>query len=157
MSQWLNELQEIGFELFGRESAGEMWGLVAVCVFALFFLYGKLSQGFKGGGDRSFLVIIPAVLVAALAMAAVRIYWSSSWGFMLAAALIAFLVIILPLTAAVEKTSYVSALLVWLVCALTLTFILVLEKPVVDSFQRGVKKGSLIKKQQDFYKELEKK
>jgi Mg2+/Co2+ transporter CorB len=102
-------------------------------------------------------VIIPAVLVAALAMAAVRIYWSSSWGFMLAAALIAFLVIILPLTAAVEKTSYVSALLVWLVCALTLTFILVLEKPVVDSFQRGVKKGSLIKKQQDFYKELEKK
>lgn len=156
MNQWLSELQKIGFELFGRESSGEMWALVAVCVFVLFFLYGKLSQGFKGGGDRSFLVIIPAVLITALAMAAVRMYWSSNWGVQLAAALIAFLVIILPLTAAVEKTSYVSALLVWLVCALTLTFILVLEKPVVESFQRGVKKGSLIKKQQNFYEELEK-
>lgn len=157
MVQWLNELKDVGFELFGRESSGEMWALISVCVLVLFFMYGKLSQGFKGGGDRSFLVILPGVLITALALAAVRMYWSSSWGGQLAAVIIVFLVIILPLTVAVEKTSYLSALLVWLVCALALAFILTIERPLVDSFQRGIKKGSLVKEQQDFYKELEKK
>jgi hypothetical protein len=157
MDRWLAELKEIGLELFGRQSPGEMWALVAVCVFALFFLYGKMSEGFKGGGKRSFLTLIPGILLAGLAAVAVRLYWSPDWIHQLVGVGVVFLVVVLPLTAWIEKTSYQSSLLVWLVCGLVLAAILVLERPLVDSFRRGVKKGSLVREQKDFYEELQKK
>jgi hypothetical protein len=157
MDRWLAELKEIAFEQFGRQSAGEMWALVAVCIFVVFFLYGKLAAGFTGRGQHSFLVLIPGVLLMAVAVAAVRIFWSSEWVWQLAAALAALLLVVLPLTARVEKASYLSAGVVWGVCLLALAAVLIMERPLVDSFRRGVNKGSLIREQRDFYEELNKK
>ena len=157
MNQWLSELQEIGFELFGRESSGEMWGLVAVCVFVLFGLYGKLSAGFKGRGQRSFFTLVPGVILMAFALAVVRLFWSSDWIWQLAAVLAVLLVLVLPLTAALEKTSYLSAGLVWFVCLLALAAVLTVERPVMESIRRGIQKGSLLREEKNFYEELDKK
>ncbi len=157
MDRLLSELKEIGFEQFGRQSAGEMWALVAVCIFVVFFIYGKLAAGFTGRGQHSFLVLIPGVLLMAAAVAALRMFWSSEWGWQLAAALAVLLVAVLPLTARVEKTSYLSAGVVWMTCLLALAAVLIAERPLVDSFRRGVNKGSLIREQRNFYEELNKK
>jgi hypothetical protein len=54
----------------------------------------------------------------------------------------------------VEKTSYLCALQVWLVCVLTLSFVLVMERPLMESIRRGIDKGSLVKEQKDFFKEV---
>ena len=157
MSQWLSELQEIGFELFGRDSAGEMWGLVTVCIFVFFGLYGKLSSGFTGKGEKSFLALVPGLLLIGLALVSVRLFWSSDWLWQMAAVLAILFLAVFPLTALVEKTSYLSAGLVWIVCLLVLAAVLVIEKPIVDSIRRGIQKGSLIKEENDFFEEIEKK
>ncbi len=157
MDRWLAELKEIGFELFGRDSSGETWALVVVCVFVLFFLYGKLSAGFKERGRYSFLVLVLGILLTGLAVAAVRMFWSTNWLWQLGAALAALLFVVFPLTAAVEKTSYPSAAVVWTVCLLALTAVLIMERPLVDSFRRGIQKGSLVREQKDFFKEMDKK
>ncbi len=154
MDKWLSVMEDIGRSLFGRESSAEMWSLVVVCVFFLFFVYHKMSAGFIGKGNRSFLVLIPGVLLMVLAAAAVQIYLSTDGMLQAAAAVLVFLAVVLPLTKAVEKTSYLSALFVWGVCALVLTAILLLEKPFVQTIQRGIKKGSLVREHQDYSDKL---
>ncbi len=156
MDRWLTAFKEIGFELVGRESSNEMWGLAAVCVFVLFFLYGRLSEGFKGGGKSSFMVLLPGLILMAVVMATVRVFLSEDWLWQLLAALIVVVAVILPVTAAVEKASYLSVALVWGVCALALVMIIAMERPLVSSFRHGIEKGSLVKKQNNFFEALDK-
>ena len=154
MDRWIAELTEIFHELFGRQSSDEMWALVVVCVIVLFSLYGRMSEGFRGGGEHSFLTLIPGVLLAGLTMAAVRFYWSLDWLPQLLGVLAVFIVVVLPLTAWVEKTSYKNSLLVWLVCSLVLAAIFTVERPLVDTVRRGIENSSLVQLQNDFFKEI---
>jgi energy-coupling factor transporter transmembrane protein EcfT len=133
-----------------------MWALVAVCVLVVFFLYGKMSEGFKGGGKSSVLTLIPGVFLITLVMAAIRIFVSTDLLWQIVAALIVVFAVILPITTVVEKTTYQSAVLVWVVCALALAMILAMEKPLVSAFQRGIEKGSLVKERKNFYESLDK-
>lgn len=154
MNQWLSEIQEICVELFRRDSSGEMWSLVAVCVLALFGLYGKLSAGFKGEGQRSLLTLVLGLFVMAIGVAAVRIYWSSDLLLQLAAALVVLLVIVIPFTAIFENASYSSAGLVWIFCLVVVAVILIVERPLVDSMRRGgIGKLSLSPKEWGLYEE----
>lgn len=59
MSKWIAELTEIGYELFGRSSPGEMWALVAVCVMGVsvvLLLEKPLVRSVQKGIDRGSLV-----------------------------------------------------------------------------------------------------
>lgn len=149
MSEWIAELTKIGYELFGRSSPGEMWALVVVCVFAVFFLYGKLAQGFQGKGQHSLFVLVPSILLMGLAAVAARLYWSSAMVCQLAAVLVVFLAVVLPLTCRLEKTGYFNAMIPWVVTALLLAAILYLEPIVMKTLSRGVEKGSLLEREKN--------
>lgn len=144
MEKWWNALKQIGILLFGRESTSEMWAVAVVCIFAVFLVYEKISAGFHGKGRRSFLTLIPGVILLALTAAAVRLYVSGGSGVQLLAVLSVFFVVVVPLTRAVEKTSYFNAFFVWAACALVMGAILFVEPGIVRSFQRGIEKGTLM-------------
>ena len=154
MNDWLDALRKTGLFLFERESVSEMWGVVVLCLFFVFWVYGKISAGFSSQGGRSFLTVIPGIFVLVLASVAVRVYLTNDWLIQWVAVLLAFLLVVLPLTKAVEKTSYFNAMLVWGVCALVVGVILLMEPLVVQSFQRGIKKGSLMKDQHEIENEI---
>lgn len=147
MNEWLDGLRQIGYMFFARDSAAEMWSLIVVCIFVVFLLYNKISAGFAGKGNRSFVVLTLGILVMALVSIAVQLYWTEDGLVRSLAALAAFFVAVLPLTKAIEKTTYWSSLIVWTVCALVLAAILYLEPFVVNTLSRGVEKGSLLERQ----------
>jgi len=149
MSDWLNSLREIGLALFGRESAGEMWALAVVCVLVVFFLYKKLSCGFAGRGEKTFLTLIPGILIMLAAVLAVRIYLRGTLLLQLIVVAVCFLALVLPLTAKVEKTGYFNAMVPWVVTAMVLVLILYLEPLVMNTLSRGVEKGSLLEQQKN--------
>ncbi|MBI9021480.1 MAG: hypothetical protein JEZ10_09545 [Verrucomicrobia bacterium] len=149
MDKWLDALKEIGLAVFGRESTSEMWAVVVVCIFAVFMVYEKIAVGFPGKGSRSFLTLIPGIVLLALASVAAQLYLTNSWIIQTGAILAVLLVVVLPLTKAVEKTSYLNALLIWTACAVVMGVILYMEPLVVQSFRRGIEKGSLMKNQHE--------
>ena len=144
MNNWIKELEEIGLSIFGRESAGEMWAMVVICVVVAFLLYRKLSSGFVGHGEKAFLTLVPGVMILVSVTAAVRIYLNGSLLIQLIAVLIFFLGLVLPLTAKIEKTGYLNVILPWGVTAIVLAAILYIEPIVMDAISTGIEKGSLI-------------
>ncbi len=149
MSEWISALKEIGLTLFGRESSGEMWAVAVVCTVVVFLLYRKLSSGFAGRGEKTFLTLIPGILVMVAVVAAVRIYLGGTLLLQWIAVGVSFLVLVLPLTSKVEKTGYFNAMVPWVVTALVLAVILYLEPIVMETLSRGVEKGSLLEKQKN--------
>jgi len=149
MSDWVNEFRTIGLEILGRESSGEMWAIVVLCVFIGFLLYKKMSSGFVGRGEKTFLTLVPGVFIMVAAVAAVRIYLGGTSLLQAVVAAVCFLAIVLPLTMRVEKTRYFTAMIPWGVTALVLAAILYLEPLVMQSFSRGIEKGSLMKDHRD--------
>jgi len=149
MSDWTSTLKGIGLDIFGRESAGEMWALVVVCAVVVFLLYRKLSSGFAGRGEKTFLTLIPGILVMVAVVAAVRIYLGGTLLLQWIAVGVSFLVLVLPLTSKVEKTGYFNAMVPWVVTALVLAVILYLEPLVMNTLSRGVEKGSLLERQKN--------
>ncbi len=140
MNAWKEELRQIGLEVFGRGSSGEMWEMVVICVFVGFLLYKKMSSNFVGQGEKTFSTLIPGVFMVIAAVAAIRIYLGETL-FLQGAAI----GIVLPITMQVEKTRYFNAMIPWGVTALVLAVILYLEPLMVQSFSRGVERGSLLK------------
>ena len=149
MSEWTSALKEIGLEFFGRESSGEMWALAVVCAVVVFLLYRKLSSGFAGRGEKTFLTLLPGILIMLAGVVAVRIYLGGTLLLQGIVVLICFLVLVLPLTAKVEKTGYFNAMVPWVVTAMVLAVILYLEPLVMNTLNRGVEKGSLLEKQKN--------
>jgi hypothetical protein len=149
MSEWIKEFRTIGLEIFGRESSGEMWAMVVLCVFIGFLLYKKMSSGFEGRGEKTFLTLIPGVFIMVVAVAAVRIYLGGTFLLQVAVVGVCFLVIVLPITMRVEKTRYFTAMIPWGVTVLVLAAILYLEPLIMQSLSRGVEKGSLMKDHRD--------
>jgi len=147
MNDWISTLREIGLEIFGRESSTEMWALFVVCAVVAFLLYKKLSSGFAGRGEKTFLTLIPGILIMVAVVAAVRIYLGGTLLLQLIVVAVCFLALVLPLTAKVEKTGYFNAMVPWLVTAIVLVVILYLEPLVMNTLSRGVEKGSLLEKQ----------
>lgn len=154
MDKWLDALKEIGLAVFGRESTSEMWAVVVVCIFAVFVVYEKISFGFPGKGSRSFLTLIPGIILLALASVAAQLYLAHNWIIQTGAILAVLLVVVLPLTKVVEKTSYLNALFIWAACAMVMGLILYMEPLVVQSVRRGIDKGSLMKDQHDVGDEI---
>lgn len=149
MNEWISKFKQIGLAVFGRESAGEMWALVVVCVVVGFLLYKKLSNGFVGRGEKTFLTLIPGLFLMVASAVAVDIYLDGSFLLQLISALVCFLGIVLPLTAKIEKTGYFNALLPWGGTAVVLAAILYIEPLVVNAIDGGAKKGSLLKERRD--------
>ena len=149
MNKWMDAFKEIGLSFFGRETAGEMWAMVVICVVIAFLLYKKLSSGFAGQGEKTFFTLIPGVLMMVSAAVAVRIYMGGTLFLQLIAALACFLIIVLPLTVRIEKTSYFNAMIPWVVTALVLAVILYLEPLVMNTLSSGVQKGSLLEREKN--------
>ena len=149
MSDWINEFRNIGLEVFGRESSGEMWAMVVLCVFVGFLIYKKMASEFAGQGEKTFLTLIPGVFIMVAAVAAVRVFLGGTFLLQAVVLGICFFSIVLPITMRVEKTRYIFAIIPWGVMVLVLVAILYLEPLVMQSFSRGIEKGSLLKDHRD--------
>ena len=149
MSEWISELKQIGLAFFGRESSGEMWAMVVVCTVVGFLLYKKLSAGFEGRGEKTFLTLIPGILLMAASAVAVDIYLNGNELLQWIAVAACFLVLVLPLTMWVERARYFAAMVPWIVTAIVLAVILVVEPMVMNAINGGIEKGSLMKDHRD--------
>jgi len=149
MDKWIYEFKQIGMAIFGRESSGEMWAMVVVCTIVGFILYKKLSAGFEGRGEKTFLTLIPGVLLMAASAVVVDIYLNGDALLQWIAAGICFLVAVLPLTMLVEKARYFAAMVPWIVTAIVLAAILFVEPVIMDAVAGGIEKGSLLKGHSD--------
>ncbi|GEM_PF-3253451 len=146
MNAWVEHLAELTRTLVGRESDAEMWILTGICLLAGLLLFRKMSS-LLGGANHWWRVLIlffsGLALIAAAAAAAALM--NGGWLFLAGGALLALLAVMVPVTAALEKVSYLTALLVWAVCCIVIAVILWLETPVMDSFDKGAEKAEQLK------------
>lgn len=153
MDAWLDEIYGLIVNCFGRETVLEMYVVVALCI-----LSGALALSRVGtslGALRAFyfrgvlLTVVGSLLLfAAMALLPVFTYFPD-WA-LLVVALIALLVVVVPLTILIQKGGYVAALVAWMAALLTIVVVLVLEpmamRAIKHVLDRGAEKASQIEK-----------
>lgn len=147
MNAWVEHLTALARALMGRESDSETWILSGVCILVGLLLFKKLNASL-GGANRWWRALVlffsGMVLMAAAAAAAALV--NGGWLFLAGGALLVLLIVVIPLTSALEKVSYLTALLIWAVCCAAVAAILLLEMQVMDAFDKGAAKVEQLEK-----------
>jgi hypothetical protein len=149
VNAWWSGTSALLLHWFGRETPAETYVVVVLCVLlgALALNRVSLGLGALGAFYTTALVLTPSglfVLMAALALPPAR-GGSGVWIPLGCAALI-FLVGVVPLTALLQKGSYVASLIAWTVVLLTVGAVLIQEprvKQSVDALKIGIENGRL--------------
>ncbi len=149
MDAWLSETFRLFVHFFGRATPEETYTVIALCV-----LLGALALSRVGtalGSISAFYttgaLLVPTGLALLVAAMAVPPVFNLNFCCMpLAAAGLALLVVILPLTVLFQKGGYVTALIAWTVALLTIGAILSLEPTVRHSLDKYIEKGQVIEK-----------
>lgn len=137
MDVWVNALKGIAFSVFGRNSHGEMWTLVVICAVLFLYIYGRMFGGFSGKIVRSLTSIIIGILIMAFAAVFVQLHVDRNSLIEIGATVMAFFLVVLPVTEAMEKSTYMKSLGVWLLCLLAVALVLYLEPPIYRSMMTG--------------------
>jgi hypothetical protein len=146
MNAWMEQLAKLIRTLVERESAAEMWILTGACILAGLLLFKKLSALMGGANHwwRALVLFFSGLALMAAAAAAAALV-NGGWLFLAGGALLALLAVAVPVTAALERVSYLTALLVWAVCCAAVAAILLIENPVMDTFDKGAVKAEQLK------------
>src|SRR6056297_1987164 len=119
MVEFLNELQysagHIVYSLLGRPDSADTRMIVIVLVLTVVVSFKVVAGALTGRKGRSFLVLVPGFVLMLAGAAAARSFFSESLLWQVIAAALVLLFIVLPLTQAVQETSYLSSVLVWTV------------------------------------------
>lgn len=147
MNAWIEQWAALAGALAGRESAAQAWLLTGVCLLAgllLFKLLGSVLGGIGSWGRALLLFFAGAALMSAAAAAAGA--WLGGGPVVWAAgALAALLLLAVPLTAKLEKVSYLTALIIWGLCGAAVAAVLLFEKPVMEAMDRGMQQAEQLK------------
>jgi carbon starvation protein CstA len=88
-----------------------MSGIFMVVVFAVYKLVAKALWLW----GRAVFVLVPGFFLMLVAMAVGRVFWPEQWMFQWGLALCVFLVAVLPLSGFIQRSSWISALILWAV------------------------------------------
>lgn len=144
-AELLSAMRDTLAAFFSRAAPWHTWGLAAGFVLAVVLVY-RLTARACGAQPRSLMVLTPGFFLLLLASAAVRVFWTQQVLPQLFAVLVLFFVLVLPLSCAIQKTSWISSLLLWIVTLLTAAALFYAEAAVSDAVEKGSGSGSLYKK-----------
>lgn len=149
MEPWLSELKEIGRLLFERQSAVEGWFLGVVCVCLVLLVFKLTARVLTGGQGRFFFVFVPGFLLMALGAVAVRMYVSTEMLPQALGAFVVLLAIVVPLTRLMQRTSYLSALLVWVFTLSASIAVLYAADQVSAAIHKGARGGDRLQERRE--------
>jgi hypothetical protein len=144
----LGTMKQTLMALFGRATPLETWGFAAVFVLTLMIAY-KLTARACGAQARAFMVLVPGFFLMLLASAAIQVFWTSAWIPQLAAVVLVFLIAVLPLTNVIQRTSWISSLLIWGVTLLIASAVFYAESAVSRAVHQGAGSGALYKQRHE--------
>jgi len=147
MDAWLNEVYRLLVQFFGRATPAETYVVIALCILSGALALSRIGTtlGSTGAFYTTGVLLLPsghALILAAMAIPPVFGY-TACW-MPLVAALLALLIVVLPLTMLFQKGGYVSALIAWTVALLTVGAVLSLEPVVRHSLDKYIEKGKQI-------------
>jgi len=142
----LNELMDVARKiihaLFERESPDEtrIFGIVFFLV--VLVVYKVVALKLTGSKARAFFVLVPGFTLMIVAAAAVRVFVGDVVPYQISVAAVVLLVAVIPLTRAVQDTSYLRSCLLWGVIFLTAVVVFHTETIVAQAIRDGSKKSS---------------
>ena len=147
-SELIGAMKQTLMMWFARSTPLETWGLVAVFIVAVMIAY-KLTARACGAQPRSFMVLVPGFFLLLLTSAMVQVFWTQDMMTQLFVMFLALLTLVLPLTGKLQKTSWISSLLLWGVTVFVAAAVFYAESEVSQAVHRGAGSGSLYKRQHD--------
>ena len=146
LEKWVDAAKQIAAILFERGSFAETW-ILSVVIFVLVMLVFKLvAHPLTGSSGRAIFVLVPGFVLMIAGAGAVRAFLSDSLMYELIGAAIVLVVVVLPLTQAVQDTSYISSFLLWFVVLLAVAAIFQAELAIGRAIQQGAGTGSSMKR-----------
>lgn len=142
MNTWLNGLSGLLVHFFVRETPAETYVVIALCVLLGALALSRVSVGLgslKAFYTTAVLLMPPGLVMLIAAMALPQGFGVHVWWMPLAAAVLALLAVVVPLTMLLMKGGYVNTLIAWTVAVLVTGAVLTLEPRVKQSFD-GFKK-----------------
>ncbi|NOU36148.1 MAG: hypothetical protein HOO88_05220 [Kiritimatiellaceae bacterium] len=149
MDAWLDGTYQLLLHFFSRETPNETYLLIALCVLlgALALSHISTKLGAIGAFYTTAILLTPLGLVLLVAaMAAPLVFGLDACWMPLAAAGLALLVVIVPLTVLFQKGGYVTALIAWTVTALVVGAVLTVEPMVRDGLKHYAERGATFEK-----------
>jgi hypothetical protein len=149
MDTWLKGTYQLLLHFFSRETLNETYLLITLCVLLGALPLSRISTklGAIGAFYTTAILLTPLGLVLLVAaMAAPPVFGLDACWMPLAAAGLALLIVIVPMTMLFQKGGYVTALIAWTVTVLVVGAVLTIEPMVKDGIRKFSEKGSVIKK-----------
>lgn len=150
MIEGLMELKEamtdISLLLFDRGTPMGSWIFLLVFFVAVSFVFKVISKIMTGHKGRSVLVLVPGFLFLLCGAAAVRAFYSGRPAYLIAGAAVAFFIIVIPLTRAVEDATYMGSVFVWAAVLLTAVAVFYIEDTAVGAVRKGAGEGASLRR-----------
>ena len=145
LDKWVDAAKQIGAILFERDSIAETWILSVVLFVFLMLVFKFAARPLTGSSGRALFVLVPGFVLMIAGAGAVSAFLSDSLLYELLGAAVVLFVVVLPLTQAVQDTSYFASLLLWIVVLLTVTAIFQAELAIGRAIHQGAGTGSSMK------------
>ncbi len=146
LDKWVDAAKQIGAILFERDSIAETWILSVVLFVFLMLVFKFAAHPLTGSSGRALFVLVPGFVLMIAGAGAARAFLSDSLLYELLGAGVVLFVVVLPLTQAVQDTSYLSSFLLWVVVLLTVAAIFQAESAVGRVIHEGAGTGSSMKR-----------
>ena len=145
LDKWVDAAKQIGAMLFERDSFAETWILSVMLFVFLMLVFKFAARPLTGSSGRALFVLVPGFVLMIAGAGAVSAFLSDSLLYELLGAAVVLFVVVLPLTQAVQDTSYFASLLLWIVVLLTVTAIFQAELAIGRAIHQGAGTGSSMK------------
>ena len=145
LDKWVDAAKQIGAMLFERDSVAETWILSVMLFVFLMLVFKFAARPLTGSSGRALFVLVPGFVLMIAGAGAVSAFLSDSLLYELLGAAVVLFVVVLPLTQAVQDTSYFASLLLWIVVLLTVTAIFQAELAIGRAIHQGAGTGSSMK------------
>ena len=142
LNELMDVVRKIIHALFERESPDETRILGVVFFLVVFVVYKWVALKLTGNKARTFFVLVPGFTLMIFAAAAVRVFIGDVISYQILAAAFVLLVAVIPLTRAVQDTSYLRSFFLWCVIFLTAAVVFHTEITVAQAIRDGSKKSS---------------
>jgi hypothetical protein len=149
MNVWLDGTSGLLVHFFVRETPAETYFVIALCVLLGALALSRVSTGLgtlKAFYTTAILLMPPGLIVLIAALALPHGLGMNVWWMPLAAAMLALLAVVVPVTMLCMRGGYVNTLIAWMVAVLVTGAMLTLEprvKQSFDGFKKGFESGSL--------------
>lgn len=140
----LGAMKETLVTFFGRATPLETWGVAVISVLIFAVVYKVLARA-CGLQSRMLLVLPSGFFLMLLASALTQVLWTEALMPRLTVVFVVFLAVVLPLTGVIQKSSWITSLLLWGVTLFVAVALFYIESAISQEVHKGVGSGSQYK------------